>query len=87
MTHKTCSPLKVMGDSIPTILAAVYGIAVPDSPRCYLPAASLLQLSHQFLLMELNTGSRGVLGTFAFTLVKCREVARAEEPEEESTLP
>jgi hypothetical protein len=24
----------VMGDCIPTMLAAVYGIAVPDSPRC-----------------------------------------------------
>jgi hypothetical protein len=46
----------------------------------------LLQLSHHFLAIELNTGLRGVLGLCLHTR-QMPEVARADEPEEESTLP
>src|SRR6266496_2763266 len=69
------------------MLAAVYGIAVPDSPRCWLELfplgfchvnlalrLSLFRLSQSFLSTELNTGPSGSSSTCVDTRWCMREM-------------
>jgi hypothetical protein len=89
--------LKVMGDCIPTMLAAVYGIAVPDSPRCWLELfplgfchinlalrLSLLRLSQSFLATALNTGPSWSSSTCVHTRWCMREFPGPANPFDET---
>src|ERR1700722_12643238 len=67
------------------MLAAVYGIAVPDSPRCYLPAAFASSAKPPVPCDGVKywaSESSWTLPSHSFVdASKCREVARADEPE------